>query len=322
MNQIKKRLEIIKLAIFMTDAETIKLQLLKLEPFEEDEALNEIISFLRQKNYAQAQALIDLYNVKEYKQQNTQPKIEQISFIEDDFTQDISSSIMPSDVIAEETKNKDIKPNEIDNLEITAEKELQKTEEIFTSDKTEQQDINQYPPIPDIVEKIQKMTTIYLDKEMYVFPKSVDSWIKYIAEIGYTEKGILNMLAYIQKLKNKKLDDEAAQLVIVFGATDSNLGKLLFARELYKGELFQKNNNKAFELIKELASNNCREALCDLGQFYEYGVGTEQDVKQAEYCYKQAIELDLDRAKNLYNKIRKKNKGFFSFLFKDEENIL
>ncbi|MDD3774991.1 MAG: hypothetical protein PHV08_03405, partial [Sulfurovaceae bacterium] len=62
MNQIKKRLEIIKLAIFMTDAETIKLQLLKLEPFEDDEPIKEIISLLRQKQYGQAQALIDLYN--------------------------------------------------------------------------------------------------------------------------------------------------------------------------------------------------------------------------------------------------------------------
>ncbi len=61
MNQIKKRLGIIKLAISMTDSETIRLQLLKLEPFEIDPKLDEIIDLLKMKNYAQAQYLITEY---------------------------------------------------------------------------------------------------------------------------------------------------------------------------------------------------------------------------------------------------------------------
>jgi TPR repeat protein len=146
--------------------------------------------------------------------------------------------------------------------------------------------------------------------------------MEHITKIGYTDKGIFNMLTYMQKLKNLKNHDEATQLAIVFGVTNSNFGKLIFARELYKGELFKKDDNKAFELIKELASNDCAEALCDLGQFYEFGVGTQRDTKKAEYYYKQALELDSHRAKRLYSNIRKKNKGFFSFLFKDEDDIL
>ena len=340
MNQIEKRLEIIKLAIFMTDPETIKLQLLKLEPFEDNKALNEIISFLRQKNYAQAQALIDLYNKTERKQQNIKSQIEPTLSKEDSLVQEIQEPTIQSNTINEisdvnkvdnhisqkQTNNTDAQQIEIDNSDNIIEKQTHETEEISTEhntdNKIEFQGTSQYPPIADIVDKIQKMTTTYLDKEMYVFHKSVDSWIHYISEIGYTDKGILNMFSYVQNLKNKKQNSEATQLVIVFGATNSNLGRLLFARELYLGELFQKDDNKAFELIKELASDNCSEALCDLGQFYEYGVGTEMDTKQAQYYYKQALELDSHRAKHLYSNIRKKNKGFFSFLFKDEDDIL
>lgn len=61
MDQIKRRLEIIKIAIFMSDDETIRLQLLKLEYFQENEQLDKIIDLLKHKNYGQAQVLISEY---------------------------------------------------------------------------------------------------------------------------------------------------------------------------------------------------------------------------------------------------------------------
>ncbi len=61
MDQIKKRLEIIKIAIFISDDETIKLQLLKLEYFPENQKLEQIIELLKKKNYGQAQTLIKSY---------------------------------------------------------------------------------------------------------------------------------------------------------------------------------------------------------------------------------------------------------------------
>ncbi len=393
MNQIKKRLEIIKLAIFMTDAETIKLQLLKLEPFEDDKKINEIISLLRQKQYGQAQALIDLYNEEDiksiYEDPTLQPKEDSteeigqtlsLSSPQDDEFQifknhharispqpNINDShntystkqyafaninFDPSDDKIQKDKDKKtidtyesnliqeiqddiddqlispIKGNDMDtqtykinDLENNTKQQDEQDKAILT-EKTKPHNTKQYPAIPDIVDKIQQISTNCLDKEVCVFNKSVNSWIDHIAKIGYTDKGIFNMLTYMQKLKNLKNHDEASQLAIVFGATNSNFGNLIFARELYKGELFNKNDNKAFELIKELASKNYAEALCDLGQFYEHGVGTQKDTKRAEYCYKQAMELDLERAKNLYHKMRKNKKGFFSFLLKDEDEIL
>jgi hypothetical protein len=61
MNQTKKRLSIINLAISMTDIETIQLQILKLGMSKSDEKIQEIIETLYEANYAQAQALIKEY---------------------------------------------------------------------------------------------------------------------------------------------------------------------------------------------------------------------------------------------------------------------
>ncbi len=61
MNQTKKRLTIINLAISMTDIETIQLQVLKLALLKSDIKIGEILSTLNEKNYAQAQRLIYEY---------------------------------------------------------------------------------------------------------------------------------------------------------------------------------------------------------------------------------------------------------------------
>jgi len=61
MNQTKKRLNIIKLAISITDIETIQLQILKLTPIKTDTNIQEILTLLQAGTYAQAQALISHY---------------------------------------------------------------------------------------------------------------------------------------------------------------------------------------------------------------------------------------------------------------------
>jgi hypothetical protein len=61
MNQTKKRLSIINLAISITDIETIQLQLLKLGLLKTDTKIQEIISVLQAENYAKAQRLIKVY---------------------------------------------------------------------------------------------------------------------------------------------------------------------------------------------------------------------------------------------------------------------
>jgi len=61
MNQTQKRLSIIKLAISITDIETIQMQLLKLTPIKTDLKIQGILSLLNAGNYAQAQGLITDY---------------------------------------------------------------------------------------------------------------------------------------------------------------------------------------------------------------------------------------------------------------------
>jgi hypothetical protein len=61
MNQTKKRLSIINLAISITDIETIQLQILKLGLLHTDIKIQEILKTLQNNNYAQAQALITHY---------------------------------------------------------------------------------------------------------------------------------------------------------------------------------------------------------------------------------------------------------------------
>ncbi len=61
MNQTKKRLSIINLAISITDIETIQLQVLKLGLLKTDTKIQEIITVLQAENYAKAQRLIKVY---------------------------------------------------------------------------------------------------------------------------------------------------------------------------------------------------------------------------------------------------------------------
>ena len=61
MNQTKKRLSIINLAISITDIETIQLQISKLRLLHADAKIQEIISVLQEESYAKSQGLITAY---------------------------------------------------------------------------------------------------------------------------------------------------------------------------------------------------------------------------------------------------------------------
>lgn len=61
MNQTKKRLSIISLAISINDTETVQLQVLKLSLLKTDSLIQEILEILQAQNYAQAQGLIASY---------------------------------------------------------------------------------------------------------------------------------------------------------------------------------------------------------------------------------------------------------------------
>lgn len=421
MDQIKKRLEIIKIAIFISDNETIRLQLLKLEYFQENEQLNKIMDLLKHKSYGQAQVLISEYlnnqpdsNKENKKEDNTQKNeddkksiIEEFGLLKpndsigkytpDSSGQNTKENKRKESTVSYVTNYKDFKlsSDEIEKiptkkqamqempaktkvdfsdifLSLTNKKEhigeakeveskiilIENTpkiqEEVQEDIKEEIQEDNtpkgdmetpiniekikahsvsfgtqnsknkesglydtKYPPIPDIFHRFKNIALFNIDDKNYTLSKSAANWMNKISSFGYKDIEILKISKYIQRLKENKQIDEAIQLTLICSATESNLGKLIFARELYKGDIFEKDHIKACEMTKELALLDYPEALCDLGQYCEYGIGTKKNLEYALHFYKKAHDLGLERANILYKNLKRK-KGFFSFLFKSE----
>jgi TPR repeat protein len=84
------------------------------------------------------------------------------------------------------------------------------------------------------------------------------------------------------------------------------------ARELYKGDLIEQDINQSFDLMYQLAINdNYAEAICDLAQFYEYGVGVKADKKQALKLYDEAMQQGITRAMRHYDRLSKQKRKLF-----------
>lgn len=172
---------------------------------------------------------------------------------------------------------------------------------------------SEYKAISYIDQKFKNMYNQYppVDEDNSSFA-SVDAWLLKISNDGYSEKEVEEMIQFVEKLSQSN-KAEAAQLLLITAATESKYAQFRLARALYKGELLKKNLAEAFTLINRLALNDSYpEAICDLAQFYENGIGITKDKKKAEQLYKEAMELGIQRAIDHYEKIRKENKSFFS----------
>jgi len=394
VNQIKKRLEIIKIAISMTDSETIRLQLLKLEPFEIDPKLDEIIDLLKMKNYAQAQYLITDYinPTKIIEEESEKPKtkpqekiqkekrhsiLEEFQILmptnknieeEDEEEQDESSyEVFPphkvlldirdeedefdeeehdgdfdkEDIEADEEEIADFdaqhveteNDEEIDEEErrdeedsIEQDEEIQNTqeddapfdkdentsEEEDDSDENELDERRKPTPIRDIQERFEQIYGVYnFAHETDTRYQSTKIWITQIKNRGVTDSSLQAMLRHIENLKGRDDTSEAAQLICVCAATNLQLGRLLLARELYRGKLVAQDEVEAYKIIHELAEEDYNEALCDLGQFYEFGVAVSKNEKKAKELYEKAIQEGLQRARPHLERVSKKS-GIFS----------
>ena len=390
VNQIKKRLEIIKIAISMTDSETIRLQLLKLEPFEIDPKLDEIIDLLKMKNYAQAQYLITDYinPTKIIEEESEKPKtkpqekiqkekrhsiLEEFQILmptnknieeeEDEEEQDESScEVFPphkvlleirdeedefneeehdgdfdkEDIEADEEEIADYdaqhveteNDEEIDEEErrdeedsIEQDEEIQNTQEDdapFDEDENTSEEENELDerrkptPIRDIQERFEQIYGVYnFAHETDTRYQSTKIWITQIKNRGVTDSSLQAMLRHIENLKGRDDTSEAAQLICVCAATNLQLGRLLLARELYRGKLVAQDEVEAYKIIHELAEEDYNEALCDLGQFYEFGVAVSKNEKKAKELYEKAIQEGLQRARPHLERVSKKS-GIFS----------
>ena len=173
-----------------------------------------------------------------------------------------------------------------------------------------------YEPIPYIDQKLRTMQTQYppLKEPEGSYP-AVDAWLIKISNEGYTEKEVEETIAYIQQLKEKGQIAEAAQLLLISAATQSKYAQFMLARALFKGDVLQQNLPEAFTLINRLAMDeDFPEAICDLGQMYENGIGIDKDKQRAEELYKEAMELGIKRAAGHYERVHRANKSFFGKL--------
>ena len=425
MNQTKKRLSIIKLAISITDIETIQLQILKLSPLKTDLKIQEIIAGLQAENYAQTQALITTYietPMEEILQRTAQEarhrkKEEEKDIIEEfdlfvitpkkqgevekemfDFStlqsEDVpkreqevidfdallnieTDDVLPGnieldishaskDTFFKETEHhlESIKESHIDTQSIPKDTFFD-TEETSVVQEEQKEEVNisqmdteaipedtffdaeETPLVPEVqkeeinINQMEEEPTItpsaentpfqysaiqYIDQKFKnihtQYPpiqesdedfSSVNAWLLQISNDGYNNDEVEEIIKNITKLAKANSLAEAAQLLLISGATKSKFAQFMLARALYKGEILQENLPESFTLINRLAlDDNYPEAICDLAQFYEHGIGIAKDKKRAEILYKDAMDLDIKRAIGHYERLRKQNSGFFS----------
>ena len=330
MNQTKKRLEIIRLAISITDIETIQLQMLKLGLLKTDAKVQEIIETIQLKNYAQAQSLIDNYlkTTTEDKSQmvssQDREKIDEFDLLlskpqkeeskrEIDF--DELLNITAEDVLVNQSKT-DISatPKETKLEEKIEEKEIESSH--LNNDKEISSKVH-YKAISYIDQKFKNMCNRYPPTEPTTehFP-SVEAWLLKISKEGYNDEEVEEIINHITKLTQSDKKAEAAQQLLISGATEAPFAQFMLARERYRGVILQKNLPEAFTLINRLAINDYPEAICDLGQFYEHGIGVRTDIKKAKLLYKEAMELGIKRARRHYERVNRKNSNLFSFFKK------
>ena len=392
MNQTTKRLNIINLAISITDIETIQLQILKLGLLKADENIQEIINALQEQNYIQAQGMIERYlstpSSEDVIQRSSQTEnfhadeepepIENVQFFNNHEGKNSSIEIDINDFINEESGDIALKSDDLrsDKKQINSndtllelpprlvekkskkrddfddllalnshyvthsedeeqsdtfftspqapQAEQKETEDTFFDSSMREQNLIQkasvsensgYAPVLDIREKFELLQERYpCVYEIDTNSPVVDALLTKISHEYYLETEIEETISYAKKLIQSDKHSQAIALLLICASTPSTFAQLILARELYKGELFEKDNDEAFDILEALVTQKYPEAMCDLAQFYEYGIGTRRDKKRAIRLYEEAMERGLNRAKSHYIRLKKSTKGLFSFL--------
>ena len=192
---------------------------------------------------------------------------------------------------------------------------LQKEKDLKETDnQTEKRSKQYYKPIPYIEQKFKDIAKQYPPvASNETITERMKNFLDKIQNIGYTENEIEEMISAVFNDIHKDDPAEAANLLLIAAATSSPYAQFMLARALFKGHLLQKNVPEAFAIIYKLANNErYAEAICDLAQLYEYGIGTERDIQKAESLYEEAYSLGIQRAKKHITQLRKENRGLFS----------
>lgn len=151
-----------------------------------------------------------------------------------------------------------------------------------------------------------------------VFPKegyseTLEVWLENIAEDNYTQDDVEEVLKHIEKISQTD-KAEAALFLLATSTTKSDYAQFILSRALYRGTLLERNLDESFRIMSQLAyKDHYPQALCDLAQFYENGIATNKDKKEALSLYQEAMELGVERAQKHYERLKEETSGLFSF---------
>lgn len=189
------------------------------------------------------------------------------------------------------------------------------TESAAEEERVEEIETTEYAPISYIDQKFRNMRNQYPQIEESPERFESEEKLLYLISLeGYTEADIEEAIDTVYQLKEEGKLAEAAHLLLIAAATESVYAQYILARELFKGQILQRDLPEAFTQINRLAMNDYPEAVCDLAQFYEHGIGIDKDKKKAFELYEDALELGVDRAEAHLNRMEEESRGFFGKL--------
>jgi hypothetical protein len=173
-----------------------------------------------------------------------------------------------------------------------------------------------YSPIPHIEQKFRQAFILYPPiKESDMWVEDVVRFLKMTAKNSFTQRDVKILLDEYRFYLDKKDIAKASQILLLAASTDSNYAQFILARELFSGNILVRDLKKSFELMKSLANEFYPDAVCDLAQFYEYGIGVPKDKAIAIKLYEKAFQLGVERATKHINRLKESN-SFLSTIFK------
>ncbi len=256
---------------------------------------------------------------------HTQVKDEaaEIAQVEDRTTEEEDSSYAIPETIEEESDNKieeisDELSEALDTLDTRVYEEVEESEtNSQESDELLDEEPIEYAPISYIDQKLKNMRNQYpqVEESSEEF-KSEEDLLAVISLKGYTEEDIQAEIDKVFSLKEEGKLAEASHLLLICAATESLYAQFLLARELYKGNILQRDLSEAFTQINRMAINGYPEAICDLAQLYENGIGIDKDKKKAFELYQDAFELGVERADAHITRMEDASTGILGKIFK------
>jgi len=211
-----------------------------------------------------------------------------------------------------------IMQEDIDSVEEESEEKMEDREEEHSGpDGEEDEDGDKdelYPPISYIEQKYRNMFHQYAPREESdILCEGVEEMLRQIAETGYSERDMERFLLKYREHKEKGDLVCSAQILLAAAATESKFAQFLLARELFTGDIIEQNHAEAFTQINSLAEKGFAEAICDLAQFYEYGIGIGKDRRMALLLYEEAQEMGVERAARHVERL-KRGRGLLGLL--------